>query len=199
MKLIQQESQGASTTDAHEWAFPGCGGMLICMAAPTAEVTQAGYCGVICRACRLYIGSTEERATLAELAVRSGKSLEEVTCLGCRSDVVSGYCRNCHLRTCAENKGVAFCADCAKFPCADLLTMAAKNVLDPTRALRDAEAIRAEGWQAWCAAKLAEYACPSCGVINSAFDLVCRKCDHDPSSAFVGQHKEAIARLLAGR
>jgi hypothetical protein len=168
------------------------------MTAPSTHLTTCGFCGALCQACPLYLGSTEEPASLAAFAQRSGKSLEEVTCHGCRSEVLSGYCRTCKLRTCAQAKGVAFCADCAEFPCADLRAFAAKSSLDPGRVMADGQAIREQGWEAWRRAKAADYACPSCGTINSVYELECRKCGHDPSNAFVGRHREAIIRQVSG-
>jgi hypothetical protein len=109
------------------------------------------------------------------------------------------HCRACNVKTCAQAKGVAFCAECSAFPCDELSALSAKSLVSPTQVIVDGQAIKDKGWPAWSAAKAKDYACPSCGGINSAFDLTCRKCSHDPSSDFVVRHKEAITRLLKGR
>jgi hypothetical protein len=40
------------------------------------------------------------------------------------------------------------------------------------------------------------YACSQCGVINSAYDRVCRSCGHDPSCDYVERHQETIKAYL---
>jgi hypothetical protein len=156
-------------------------------------VIVAGACGAFCRACPLYIASTEAPERLASF----GKPLADVTCHGCRSDVLSASCRSCKVRACAAAKGVVFCAECAEWPCAEVATIAVKSVIEPGHLERDGQMIRAQGREAWAAAKVADHACPSCGAINSAYSLACWRCGHDPSCAFVSRNRDAIVRLLA--
>ncbi len=164
------------------------------MPVPSANLPTSGVCGMYCRACGLYLGSTEEPRRLAAFAERSGKPLDEVRCHGCQSDLVASYCRTCKLRNCALGKGLTFCAECADFPCADFSAFAARDLTG--QVLANCKAIRGQGWQSWYEGQALDHACPSCGTINSIRDLTCRRCGHDPSCAFVGRHREAAIRLL---
>jgi hypothetical protein len=163
------------------------------MTTPLAPPDTVGVCGAFCRACGLFLGSTEEPARLEAFAKRTNRSPSEVTCHGCRSDVVCGHCRACKLRACAEGKGLSFCADCTEFPCAEIDALASKDITG--QLIADCRAIKEHGWEAWCSAKAADFSCPSCGTLNSAYDLTCRKCGHDPSNPLVGRHKDALARF----
>ena len=40
------------------------------------------------------------------------------------------------------------------------------------------------------------FTCPACQSINSAYDLKCRNCGHEPSCAYVAKHKQAIEQFL---
>jgi hypothetical protein len=43
------------------------------------------------------------------------------------------------------------------------------------------------------------YSCPRCRTINSAYDLACRKCGHEPGSEYVSRHRPEIERYLKDR
>jgi len=172
---------------------------------PTPTLTTCGVCGLFCEACPLYIGSTDAPTLLESFSKRSGKSLEEATCHGCRSDVLSWHCKTCGLKACAAQKGIAFCGDCPEFPCADFRRFADGDLKDPLIAgkrphrlevMADCQAIKQQGWQAWFVDKRADYSCAACGTTNSAYNLKCRKCGHAPGNAFVGRNQADIRQYL---
>lgn len=174
------------------------------MGAP--DIAETAVCGLFCAACSLYIGSLEAPERLESFMRRTGKSREEATCHGCRSDVLAWHCRTCRLKACAEKKGIAFCAECADFPCADFRAFAAGDLADPLVAgkrphrlelMPDCAAIKQKGWQAWAVEKRTDYACPACGTVSSAYDLRCRTCKREPASAFVERNRQAILDFLS--
>ena len=157
----------------------------------------AAVCGLYCPGCTLYIGSTEEPERLAGIAGRFGVSVEEARCYGCRSDVRSFYCQTCEIKKCADDRGVQFCAHCADYPCDMLREFQAQR---PHRAelFEDGASIREAGWDQWFGEVRKRYACPECLAINSAYDLACRKCGHEPGSPFAEKHRELITAVLEG-
>lgn len=156
----------------------------------------AAVCGLYCAACSFYIGSHEEAERLAKLAERFGKTMDEVYCDGCRGERRTFYCQTCSLFRCAAERGVDFCSECADYPCADLKAFQAQlpHRLELWTSL---ESIRDRGWEAWEQDMDELYACPTCGVINSAYDLECRACGHEPGSRFAEKHGDAVRALFA--
>ncbi len=159
--------------------------------------TLAAVCGLLCEACTIYIGSHEDPERLARLAADFGQSVEQTHCDGCRAEKRMAYCRSCTMSACAAERGLAFCGDCSDYPCADLLTFGRER---PHRANIHEDLQRigeiSEPKPGWNEARL-RYTCPSCGTINSAYDLRCRRCGHDPGNAYVERHREAIMKRLS--
>jgi len=162
-----------------------------------APVTAA-VCGLCCDACSLYIGSHEEPRRLEMFAARMGWTLENSHCDGCRSERRTPYCQACELYKCAERRGVAFCSECQDYPCADLRAFQEER---PHRIelFENLARIGEIGAEAWLAEIKRHYTCPVCGALNSAYDLKCRKCAHEPGSAYVAAHREAILAALNPR
>lgn len=155
----------------------------------------AAVCGLFCPACRVYIATSEDPGMLREFAERAKLSEEEMKCLGCRSDTLSHYCRTCNLKTCAKEKGIDFCGECGEYPCEELKSFQAAM---PHRIelWKSLEEIRNNGYEQWFYEKVQDYSCPQCQSINSTYDLTCRKCGNEPSCAYVGRHRGAIARYF---
>ena len=57
--------------------------------------------------------------------------------------------------------------------------------------------IKQAGYEQWSREMAALYACPSCGVLNSAYDLKCRSCGTAPSCEYVRRHKDAVLAHLS--
>jgi predicted RNA-binding Zn-ribbon protein involved in translation (DUF1610 family) len=157
---------------------------------------SAGACGLYCGACAAYIATREDPERLALLAARRGETVEEIRCEGCRSQKPSKYCETCDLIACANQKGHEFCVECADFPCLNLEAFGKER---PHRAeiLQNLRRIGRVGSNAWVVEVSARYACPECGVVNSAYDLKCRKCGHDPGSPYAADHADEVRAALA--
>ncbi|HNT74663.1 MAG TPA: DUF3795 domain-containing protein [Anaerolineae bacterium] len=165
---------------------------------PQPDKTLAAVCGLFCPACTIYIGSMEDPERLAKSAARSGRTVVDTECHGCRAEKRMAYCATCKMAACAAERGLDFCGACSEYPCAELTAFQAAR---PHRLeLWEAQArIREVGYEQWIAEMLEHYACPACGTLNSAYDLTCRRCGHDPGSAYVARHKAEILQYLAGR
>jgi hypothetical protein len=158
--------------------------------------TLAAVCGLLCEACTIYIASHEDLERLARIAAGFGQSTEETYCDGCRAEKRMAYCRSCTMFACAAGRGLAFCGECVDYPCAELEAFGRER---PHRAdiHEDLRRIGEIGPEPWMEEARLRYTCPSCGTINSAYDLECRRCGHDPGSAYVEVHREAIVKRLS--
>jgi hypothetical protein len=163
------------------------------------DKTLAAVCGLYCPSCSAFIATHEEPQRLAVLAARIGRTVDDVACHGCRSNKRSFYCRElCVMKSCAEKKGVDFCSQCDAYPCEALKTFQAAA---PHRRelVTSLERIKDAGYEVWSREMAALYACPSCGVLSSAYDLKCRNCGAAPASEYVRRHGDAIVAHLTKR
>ena len=86
------------------------------------------YCGLDCAKCDAYQATQDDDIELKKkTAERWSKeldtafSIDDITCDGCKSERVSGWClRICKIRPCAENKGISTCASCSEYTCDEL-------------------------------------------------------------------------------
>lgn len=159
----------------------------------------AAVCGLFCPSCTVYIGNHEDPGRLEAMSKRIGQPLDMLRCNGCRSDKRSYYCENlCKMYKCAAEKGIDFCGECAEYPCADLKTFQAEM---PHRLelWKSQERIKEVGYEKWFEEMDRHYSCPSCGTINSAYDMSCWKCGAAPGCNFVNEHKEETIRMMAGK
>jgi hypothetical protein len=96
------------------------------------------YCGLDCDACEARLAHVEnDLAKLEEMARKAredwgvtGATAESVRCVGCFGnppDPLIGYCFECTIRTCARERGVPTCAECADYACEKLLGFIEKS------------------------------------------------------------------------
>ncbi len=160
------------------------------------EEKLAAVCGLFCPSCALYIGSIDEPARLKALANQWGKTVEEVTCYGCRSDKRSFYCENlCKMYKCAKEKNVKFCSQCGDYPCNDLkeFQSQAPHRIELWDSLK---CIKENGYEKWFKDMVKHYSCQECGTINSAYDVKCRKCGKTPGNEYNNMHKDVIIKFM---
>ncbi|MBN1320952.1 MAG: DUF3795 domain-containing protein [Thermoleophilia bacterium] len=165
---------------------------------PAQAPVTAAVCGLCCDACSIFIGSHEEPKRLEMFAARMGWDLEDAYCDGCRSERRTPYCQACELYKCAEQRGYAFCSECEDYPCADLQTFQ-KERPHRIELFEDLARIGEIGAEAWLAEAKERHSCPACGTLNSAYDLKCRKCGHEPGSAYAAAHRDAVLEALTNR
>jgi hypothetical protein len=86
------------------------------------------YCGLDCNECKAFKATqtkdVEWKKRIAKHWSDQGEikfKPEDVDCHGCKSDVISGFCRKlCEIKPCAEEKRVKTCAHCDDYPCEKL-------------------------------------------------------------------------------
>ncbi len=108
---------------------------------------MTAYCGLDCSVCKVFkatqMNDIEWKKQIAKHWSDQGEikfKPEDVTCQGCKSDVISGYCRKlCQIKPCAEEKKVKTCAHCQDYPCGKLKEFLSHE--DPT-ATKNLEEIR---------------------------------------------------------
>lgn len=163
-----------------------------------SDKTLAAVCGLYCEACTLFIATKEDPSRLKGLAARFQLSEEAVKCYGCRSAKRGPYCEKCKMCSCAAEREIDFCVECANYPCDDLKQFQSEM---PHRIelWDDLEQIRSVGYKEWLEKVRGNYTCPQCRSINSAYDSKCRKCGEEPSCDYVAKHKQAIERYLKNR
>jgi hypothetical protein len=135
---------------------------------------------------------------LSLVAGRLAQTIEETRCTGCRTALLSKYCRTCSLVTCAGDRHLSFCNQCPDFPCSEFeaFQTGRPHRLELKRDLALCEEL---GVREWLRRAEARYSCRSCGTVNSAYDIRCRKCGREPGSAFVAEHGAAILKDMARR
>lgn len=162
------------------------------------EKERAAICGLFCEACTAYIASTDDPERLTYLSGLIGLDEDEIRCYGCRSDELGFYCKECEMKTCAEEQKVEFCSECENYPC-KLLSKFQGERAHRIELFEDGREIKEKGCQAWMAHAREKYSCPDCSTINSAYDFVCRKCGREPANEFVAKHKEKIQEFMKDR
>ncbi len=158
----------------------------------------AAVCGLYCEACSWFIATREDPERLKRLAAQFNYSGEESKCRGCRSDKRLPYCGQCRMFTCAVEKGIDFCSQCDEYPCADLKQF--QSAMPHRIELwANLERVKAVGYKQWLKEMKQRFTCPGCGVINSTYDLKCRRCGEEPSCDYVARHGTAIRQYMKSR
>jgi hypothetical protein len=134
------------------------------------------YCGLYCGACALLLAN--ERGTVAELLEleEPGYTVEDLTCRGCRTDVVARWCAECEMRRCARERAVAFCSACGDYPCEHNRAFRADEHPHHSAVLKNLAALAADGEEAWLAAQAERWKCPSCGARFTWYEVRCDGC-----------------------
>jgi hypothetical protein len=158
----------------------------------------AAACGLFCPACRLYIGTHENPALVEDMAARWEMPVDHLWCDGCRAERRGFYCDQCTMRTCAEARGITYCNECVEYPC-PLIKKFQAEMPHRIEMWENLDRIHEKGFEAWFEEKRRHYACPKCGVLNSAYDLVCRKCGHEPGNEYVRRHRAVIEGFVKER
>jgi len=157
---------------------------------------HAAACGLFCPACSLFIGTQEDPQRLEKMAKVFNITPEQLRCEGCRSEVLSPYCRTCKMVKCCAGKAIEFCGQCSEYPCEDLKTF--QSLMPHRIELWEAqERIKEVGYEKWYMEMVEHYSCRSCGAINSAYDSKCRKCGAEPSCDYVKLHRDKIASMVS--
>lgn len=82
------------------------------------------YCGLLCNECPAYKATLHNDNELREETAKEWSKMnnadikaEDINCLGCKSDLVFGYCKVCEIRACSSGKSLETCAGCDSYGC----------------------------------------------------------------------------------
>jgi hypothetical protein len=139
----------------------------------------AAVCGLFCPACTYYIGSTADSDRLKRLAERSGHTVEEIECHGCRSDKVTLYCDLQNGQCAAEGWTSAGSAPISCRP-PGVPGRPASPLGIMGRPGADSKAGMNSGSPKWGSIM------PVTARLNSAYDLACRNCGANPGTYVAG-------------
>lgn len=141
-----------------------------------SEYDYGAYCGLYCGACALMVAN--ERGAVEKLLENEepGYTVADLTCRGCRTDVVARWCADCEMRRCARERAVAFCCGCDDYPCEHNKAFRADEHPHHSVVLKNLAAIAEGGEAAWLAAQLERWGCPSCGARFTWYDKKCDGC-----------------------
>lgn len=145
------------------------------------NVRNDAYCGLFCGACEIVNAQTEQDKE--RVAKMWGSTIEQVNCLGCKTDTLFIHCGNCKIRNCAKQKGVAFCIECEAYPC-DIYEEG-KGIIEKLPHLKatvvNQKYIQANGLEKWLDEQKTKWACPQCGTRFAWYTQACNKCGQDLS------------------
>jgi hypothetical protein len=129
-----------------------------------------GYCGLYCGGCGVYQATVEGMPKEDD----AGRPL---LCKGCNSGVTTPWCTDCAIKTCARDKAIRHCSQCAENPCEKMTAF----MQDPRypyhlRVQDDMRSLEALGLAAWCKAMERRYTCETCGQRFDWFAGRCPSC-----------------------
>ncbi len=86
------------------------------------------YCGLSCTECPAFIATQDndvqkakETAALWSKEHNMNVTVQDVWCDGCQVEGKKcAHCKECKIRACGKDKGVATCAACDDYPCEQL-------------------------------------------------------------------------------
>jgi hypothetical protein len=88
------------------------------------------FCGIACRYCPASVATQAgDRQALEQVLVEWRAYFQaphlvvaDILCDGCQSrdGRLNGYCQHCPIRPCSLERGLSTCAQCDRYPCAQL-------------------------------------------------------------------------------
>ncbi len=132
------------------------------------------FCGLYCGACEIFLA--RRKGLLGELAEKWGREKSEILCHGCKTEIVSIYCRSCSIKACVGEKKLQYCFQCRLFPCKKLLDF--KNDQHPHHSIvfRNLELIKNLGAKQWLEEQERRWQCQGCNNPFSWYDDHCSSC-----------------------
>jgi len=144
----------------------------------------AAPCGLYCGACSILAAVRRGDPQLLELiaggvAKYLGHPVEvkDLTCEGCLSDVRAIMCRECNLRACAFEKGLTHCAQCADFPCQQIIDFNNDGFRHHSEVLDNIRHQQEIGIEAWVKEQEERWRCPNCSCVVDWYAGQCPDCN----------------------
>ncbi len=140
------------------------------------DTSLAAVCGAYCGACPVYEAwATQDGPRLEALAQSLGTTVARLMCTGCRTPAAFCFGGDCAIKACAHEKGVAFCPDCAEYPCERIRRFEGGHAYRRAM-LRDARRLHEVGVTAWLREEDAHWRCSRCGAKVAAGSDACPSC-----------------------
>ncbi|OPL18360.1 MAG: hypothetical protein AVO35_05810 [Candidatus Aegiribacteria sp. MLS_C] len=135
------------------------------------------YCGLNCGACPVGMANEAGDAdVLKELAERWGMDVRELECAGCKSPVTAVFCSECRIRSCARERGLEFCFQCAEYPCDRLVSFSDDDAPHHSVVLKNLSRIREAGLRKWLQEQSERWSCEVCGRRFGWYSETCPGC-----------------------
>lgn len=151
----------------------------------------AGYCGLACKACSVYIASCIGGEALERRAEKAGMTPEEMYCKGCRSEKTSPYCTACQIKKCIRKSHLEWCSECEKYPC-QLLVDFQKSLPHRAEIFQSLDLARENSVHNWEMQMQKDFSCEECSTYNSVYAGECMECGNDTVNPFAKRHWDII-------
>lgn len=140
------------------------------------DATLAGICGAYCGACPVYRAwADQDTPRLEALAHALGTTTDRLMCTGCRTPATFCFGGDCEIKTCAQERGIAFCPECSEYPCERIQRFDAGAPYHAAMR-RDAAQLRGGGVSAWLREQDRRWRCSGCGAKVPAGSEACPAC-----------------------
>jgi predicted RNA-binding Zn-ribbon protein involved in translation (DUF1610 family) len=147
------------------------------MAEPEDGYDYGAYCGLYCGACAILLAS--ERGEVEKLLAYEEDATctaEQLSCRGCRTEIVAYFCADCEMRRCAGERGVPYCVNCDEYPCEQVRAFQADKHPHHSIILKNLAAVAERGSDVWLAEQAERWSCPECGARFAWYDKRCDEC-----------------------
>ncbi|MDH5185626.1 MAG: DUF3795 domain-containing protein [candidate division WOR-3 bacterium] len=134
-----------------------------------------GYCGLYCGACsfKAAYDSNDRRHIMPMPSKYDRFKNEELRfCPGCQSDKMG---KDCKIRNCAVNRGLAHCGLCADFPCEIITGFNNDGIPHHNEAIKNLKQLRELGDESWLQSQEKQWTC-ECGSRFSWYVEKCLNC-----------------------
>jgi hypothetical protein len=131
------------------------------------------YCGLYCGACAVLQANLAGK--LNAVAKKWKMKPSDISCHGCKSNVLSIYCKDCDIRKCARENKVEFCGECKKFPCQRIKDFANDGAPHHAVVISNLKRLKEIGENAWLKEQEKQWTC-ECGAKKSWYLVKCPKC-----------------------
>jgi len=152
---------------------------------PKSGENLVATCGLYCGACPIYLDTQNksDQKTKEFMQALGAKQpdvrREDFQCDGClgKGKLIS-FCAKCNIRSCAEGRAVAHCADCSEFPCSRISSFNNDygKLLHHSEVLANSRHLREMGIKDWAKSEEERWRCPQCGNRIGWYDKACSKC-----------------------
>jgi hypothetical protein len=138
------------------------------------DIRYEAYCGLYCGACEILL--MNELGRIEEKAKEWKMDINDIKCLGCKSNQNAIYCRECYFKKCAQLKEIDFCNQCSDFPCEKLKDFRYDKFPHHSIVFKNLNEIQEKGCKKWLDKQKIRWECTKCGQRFTWYEDLCKKC-----------------------